>query len=55
LEILPPEQPDKENKLFVGMIPKSFQEHDLYNLFIGFGELREVSRAIPLATGHTFS
>lgn len=35
-------QVEKENKLFVGMLPKTFSEHDLHQLFLPFGELKEV-------------
>jgi len=33
---------EKENKLFVGMLPRSIDEHVLHQLFIIYGELREV-------------
>jgi len=33
---------EKENKLFVGMLPRSVDEQVLYQLFIVYGELREV-------------
>ncbi len=35
-------QVEKENKLFVGMLPKTFNEHELRQLFQPFGELKEV-------------
>lgn len=35
-------QVDKENKVFVGMLPKTFTEEDLQAMFQPFGELREV-------------
>ena len=33
---------EKENKLFVGMLPRPIDELVLYQLFIAYGELREV-------------
>lgn len=33
---------EKEHKLFIGMIPKTFTEESLYNIFFPYGELREV-------------
>jgi hypothetical protein len=33
---------DRENKLFVGMLPKTFSEMELQVMFEGFGELKEV-------------
>lgn len=35
-------QVEKENKLFVGMLPKTFNENELHQLFLAFGELKEV-------------
>ncbi len=34
---------ERENKIFVGMLPKSFGETELHDLFSGFGELKEVT------------
>ena len=31
-----------DNKLFIGMLPKTFIEENLYNVFIQYGDLREV-------------
>lgn len=33
---------ERENKLFIGMLPKTVTEQDLYNMFHFYGELREV-------------
>ncbi len=33
---------DRENKLFIGMLPKTFDEKDLTAMFNPFGPLREV-------------
>jgi RNA recognition motif-containing protein len=33
---------ERENKLFIGMLPKTVNEQDLHNMFISYGELREV-------------
>jgi RNA recognition motif-containing protein len=33
---------DQENKLFVGMLPKTFSEAELQDLFHSYGELREI-------------
>lgn len=35
-------QVEKENKLFVGMLPKTFTENELHQMFVPFGELKEV-------------
>ena len=35
-------QGDRDNKLFIGMLPKTLGEQDLHELFGAFGELREV-------------
>ena len=35
-------QAERENKVFVGMLPKSLDEKDLYDIFRSFGELKEV-------------
>lgn len=35
-------QAERENKLFIGMLPKTLNEEDLYNMFISYGDLREV-------------
>ena len=34
--------PGSENKLFVGMLPKTFDDENIYNLFSVYGDLREV-------------
>lgn len=34
--------PTPDNKLFIGMLPKTFNEENLYNIFIQHGDLREV-------------
>lgn len=33
---------ERENKLFIGMLPKTIHEQDLHAMFAPFGELREV-------------
>ena len=33
---------ERENKVFVGMLPKSFGEVELHTLFSGYGQLKEV-------------
>ena len=33
---------EKENKLFIGMLPKTVVEEDLEDLFLPYGSLREV-------------
>ncbi len=33
---------DRENKLFIGMLPKTFNEENLYDIFVVYGELKEV-------------
>lgn len=33
---------DRENKLFVGMLPKTFSEQELQQMFQPFGDLKEV-------------
>jgi CUG-BP- and ETR3-like factor len=33
---------DRENKVFVGMLPKTFTEHDLSSMFSVFGDLKEI-------------
>ena len=35
-------QAERENKLFIGMLPKTIDEEDLHNMFAPYGELREV-------------
>jgi len=35
-------QIERENKLFVGMLPKTASEHDLTAMFCAYGDLREV-------------
>lgn len=35
-------QVERENKLFIGMLPKAMDDHDLHQMFISYGELREV-------------
>jgi len=35
-------QVDRDNKLFIGMLPKTLGEQDLHDLFSMYGELREV-------------
>eukprot|EP00428_Durinskia_dybowskii_P081497 CAMPEP_0170425196 /NCGR_PEP_ID=MMETSP0117_2-20130122/37978_1 /TAXON_ID=400756 /ORGANISM="Durinskia baltica, Strain CSIRO CS-38" /LENGTH=647 /DNA_ID=CAMNT_0010684147 /DNA_START=147 /DNA_END=2090 /DNA_ORIENTATION=+ len=35
-------QVDRENKLFIGMLPKTMGEQDLHDMFSMYGELREV-------------
>lgn len=35
-------QVERENKLFIGMLPKTVGEQELHNMFIMYGELREV-------------
>lgn len=35
-------QVERENKLFVGMLPKTFSEQELKDLFSPYGELKEV-------------
>ena len=35
-------QVERENKIFVGMLPKTATENDLTNTFSVYGELREV-------------
>lgn len=35
-------QVDRDNKLFIGMLPKTMGEQDLHDLFSIYGELREV-------------
>ena len=35
-------QVERENKIFVGMLPKTATEQDLTNIFSEYGELREV-------------
>ena len=35
-------QVERENKIFVGMLPKTATEQDLTNIFLAYGELREV-------------
>ena len=50
----PPVQPavenqaERENKVFVGMLPKSLDEKDLYDIFRSFGELKEVVPTVQL-------
>jgi CUG-BP- and ETR3-like factor len=33
---------DRDNKLFIGMLPKTLGEEDLQSMFSVYGELREV-------------
>ena len=33
---------DKENKLFIGMLPKNFSEETVFGLFSQYGTLKEV-------------
>jgi RNA recognition motif-containing protein len=33
---------ERENKVFIGMLPKILDEKDLYDIFRSFGELKEV-------------
>jgi CUG-BP- and ETR3-like factor len=35
-------QTERENKLFIGMLPKTVNEQDLHGMFVPYGELREV-------------
>jgi RNA recognition motif-containing protein len=35
-------QVDRDNKLFIGMLPKTMVEQDLHEMFRIYGELREV-------------
>jgi RNA recognition motif-containing protein len=35
-------QAERENKLFIGMLPKTLNEDDLHTMFIQYGDLREV-------------
>lgn len=35
-------QVEKENKLFIGMLPKTVNEEELHDMFVNFGDLREV-------------
>lgn len=35
-------QAERENKLFIGMLPKVVNEQDLHAMFIPYGDLREV-------------
>ena len=35
-------QAERENKLFIGMLPKTIDEDDLHSMFAPYGELREV-------------
>lgn len=35
-------QTERENKLFIGMLPKTVNEQDLHAMFVVYGELREV-------------
>ncbi len=35
-------QAERENKLFIGMLPKTIDEEDLHSMFAPYGELREV-------------
>lgn len=35
-------QAERENKLFIGMLPKTIDEEDLNSMFAPYGELREV-------------
>lgn len=43
LQVRPAEsQAERENKLFIGMLPKTVTEEDLENTFSQYGELREV-------------
>jgi len=44
LQVRPAEsQAERENKLFVGMLPKTIADDELRNIFSQFGELREVN------------
>lgn len=35
-------QAERENKLFIGMLPKTINEEDLHDMFIPYGDIREV-------------
>eukprot|EP01038_Epipyxis_sp_PR26KG_P010644 gene10644-14296_t len=35
-------QTERENKLFIGMLPKTINEEELHNMFIPYGDMREV-------------
>ena len=44
MQVRPAEsQAERENKLFVGMLPKTITEEELCAIFSDFGELREVN------------
>lgn len=45
-------QSERENKVFVGMLPKSLDEQDLYDVFRSFGELKEVCILIYSSLKH---
>lgn len=43
LQIRPAESPsERENKIFVGMLPKSISEAELLDMFSRYGQLKEV-------------
>lgn len=43
IQIRPAEsQAERENKIFVGMLPKTITELDLHNMFARYGQLKEV-------------
>lgn len=53
LQVRPAEsQAERENKLFIGMLPKTVTEEDLENTFSQYGELREV-HIIRGSDGHS--
>jgi RNA recognition motif-containing protein len=56
LQIRPAESnSERENKIFVGMLPKSVSEAGLHDMFSPFGQLKEViySLSLSLPSNHS--